>query len=90
MNAIGKFLGKHLIDPPLTRDAGLALECGSDDIDPEMGFAAWAMPRMTGMLVTLVDDLQPLGRERLGELAFDPLLHCHFGTGLRIPGIISR
>lgn len=71
MDAFGKEFGKRLVDRALARDAILSFECGADDLDGEMRFAAGVVSGMTGMLVAVVDHREMRGGERGGKAARD-------------------
>ena len=67
VDALGQQIGQRGVHHPLSVDAGTPIECGRDDLDREMAFAARIMPGMAAMLVAVVDDGQRHRLKRLCE-----------------------
>lgn len=77
----GQFVAQNLIDLPLPVDAGTLPEGFGDDLDAEVRLTLGPGTDMTGVKVGFIDDRQPAGRKRLGELAFNGFGHGHLGVG---------
>ena len=83
MQAGVQLLRQKLVDATMARDAAHPGEGSRDDADAEMGFAgsveggvvAGLDMMMAGVKVALVDDLQPLGRQRFGQSRLDFVLY---------------
>jgi hypothetical protein len=71
MHRPGELLGEGFINEPVTVQKALPLENLSDDTNLEMRLAARARPGMSGMFVTLVDNLELAWRKRRLQLLCD-------------------
>jgi hypothetical protein len=71
-------------------DPALFFEGLRHNIDPEVGFSAGPMARMTFMQVGLVDHPQALRRERRGQLFRDDLTNAHLTVPSVLPGMVER
>src|SRR6266404_7076048 len=69
MQAAGEFRVERLVDQPLAGDSALAVEGRRDDLDLEMGLAAFAPAGMTVMTRRFVLNGEPRWRETRAELA---------------------
>ena len=71
MDAFDQQLGQCLVDQSLPRHAVQSLERGGGDLDGEVAFAACIMAGMAAMLLAVVADDEPCGRQGGGEATRD-------------------
>jgi len=82
MHAFSDLVSEDLIDPALPLNTVHTLESGRNDRDSEMGFAAFPVRRLSGMMVSrvkmgFIHDLQPMGLESRGKLGSDGRCDTH-------------
>ena len=84
MDVLLQFVGDDLINQPLTRDPGFALEGGRNHGDVEVGFADRIGSGMTGMTLRIVLDFQPDRLEGTGKLGSHARRVVHDETALYV------
>jgi hypothetical protein len=86
VDAAGQLGGKNLVDHAMTFDPALPTEGFRHDMNPEMTFTAWPMPRMTLVAVRFILHIEALRREGGGELFGDPGSNLHERLPKRMAG----
>ena len=77
--------GKQFIHQSVTIDPALPSERFRHDIEPEVSLAAGAIAGMSLVPVGLIDDVESLRRQSLGQLLRDEIAGAHVrGVSLRV------
>ncbi|WEF51942.1 hypothetical protein AFIC_000397 [[Pseudomonas] carboxydohydrogena] len=77
MDAAREIVGQDRIDHPVALDAALPFEGARHNMNPEMRFAAGAMPGVPFMQMRFVDDVEAFRMESVGQFFFDGVSGGH-------------
>ena len=77
MDTISELIRKHPVDHPLALHSGGPFESRRDDLDAEMRLSLRARANMSGVQVGLIDDVETVWRERVGQLGLNRICDTH-------------